>query len=129
MTLQEKIYDEMKSSMKNGNVERRDFLRVVVGELNQKGKVLSDEIVIKELKSLKKTAVEMNNDKEIVILNEFLPTMLSDEELKVIIDNYIEENGFTNMSGMGKVMAYLKANYDAQYDGKIASGLVKSALS
>ena len=60
--------------------------------------------------------------REIAILNAYLPTQLSEDKLRTIIDEFRVENPDANV---GAVMSYLKANYEGLYDGKLASTLAK----
>ena len=66
---------------------------------------------------------------EVVILEEYLPSQMDEAELGRIIRNNINFNSYTTMRDMGKVMTYLKKNHDGEYDGKLASTIVKQLLS
>jgi uncharacterized protein len=65
---------------------------------------------------------------EIVIIREFLPKQLSDQEMEKAIAGAIAKSGAASIEDMGKVMAELKANYAGQMDFAKASALVKSKL-
>ena len=66
---------------------------------------------------------------ELAVIDEFLPQMMSEEETKAAIEAIKAETGATSMKDMGAVMGALKAKHGAVLDGKLASGLVKAALS
>lgn len=66
---------------------------------------------------------------EIKIIQTFLPTQLSDDEMKAAIDGIIKDTGATGVKDMGKVMAEMKARYTGQMDFSKASGLVKEKLA
>ena len=55
------------------------------------------------------------------VMNEFLPKMLTEDELKEVI----KASGLNNI---GQIMKYLKENYNGLYDGKIASKLIKEII-
>lgn len=63
------------------------------------------------------------------VLLSYLPTQMTEDELSVAIDKIVADNGFDSAKQMGLVMKELKAQYDGQFDGKVASGLVKSKLT
>lgn len=63
--------------------------------------------------------------KEVLVLNEFLPKQLTEDEVKSIIQEIIS-NGANNM---GLVMKELSPKIKGQFNGKQASDLVKSALA
>lgn len=66
---------------------------------------------------------------ELAVIEEFLPQMLSEAETAAAIEAIKAETGASSMKDMGTVMAELKARHGAVLDGKLASGLVKAALS
>jgi hypothetical protein len=72
--------------------------------------------------------VEKEN-KELAIVQSYLPAQLSDEEIQALLKQAIQETGAVSMQDMGKVMAVLKPKLQGRADiGKI-SGLVKTKLS
>jgi uncharacterized protein YqeY len=66
---------------------------------------------------------------ELAVIEEFLPQMLSEAETIAAIEAIKAETGAASIKDMGAVMAELKARHGAMLDGKLASGLVKAALS
>lgn len=66
---------------------------------------------------------------ELGVIGEFLPQMMSEDDTKAAIEAIKAETGASSMADMGKVMGALKAKHGAVLDGKLASGLVKAALS
>ena len=65
---------------------------------------------------------------ELVVIEEFLPAQMSDEDVKAVIESIKAELGASSMKDMGKVVAELKARHGTQLDMGKASGLVKAAL-
>lgn len=128
MTLQERIQGDIKTSMINKDVERLSLLRVIKGEINREAKELPDERIISILRRMKENASLMNNQGEIKILNDYLPSMLEERQVETLIAGIISKNGFNGMKDMGKVMTELKV-YGSQIDGKVASGMVRKLLS
>ncbi|MCK4561545.1 MAG: GatB/YqeY domain-containing protein, partial [Flavobacteriaceae bacterium] len=63
------------------------------------------------------------------ILEQFLPTQMSDEELKVAIGEVITQTGATSMKDMGKVMGMASKQFTGKADGKAISMVVKELLS
>ena len=129
MTVQEHINNDMKIAMREKRVEMRDLLRVVIGEFNRVGKEVSDEKAIAIIKKMAQNAKDQENTSEHTILKLYLPSQMDEAELEKIIQNCITFNSYSTMKDMGKVMGYLKKNYDGTYDGKTASVLVKKLLS
>ena len=66
---------------------------------------------------------------ELAVIEEFLPQMMDEAATKAAIEAIKAELGASTMKDMGAVMTVLRARHGAVLDGKLASGLVKAALS
>jgi uncharacterized protein YqeY len=66
---------------------------------------------------------------EILVLQEFLPAQLNEDEIIAMIDGAIAASGATGMQAMGPVMGQLKPKLAGKADMGKVSGLVKSRLS
>lgn len=66
---------------------------------------------------------------ELSILQEYLPTPLSSEELLAVIDAAIAETQASKPQDMGKVMARIMEQYKGRVDGKELSATVRKRLS
>lgn len=62
-------------------------------------------------------------------LEEYLPQMMSNEQLEKVIDEMIRDLDLSTMKDMGKVMGHLKETFPNQYDTKYASTYIKFKLS
>ncbi|MEM6387859.1 MAG: GatB/YqeY domain-containing protein [Pseudomonadota bacterium] len=66
---------------------------------------------------------------EILVVEEFLPKQLDEDETAAAIDAAISETGAASIRDMGKVMGALKAKYTGQMDFGSVGPLVKGKLS
>jgi len=66
---------------------------------------------------------------ELVVLQEYMPSSLTDAELAEAIERFVAETGAVTSKDMGKVMQALTLAYKGRYDGKKASEAVRSRLS
>ena len=66
---------------------------------------------------------------EIVILEKYLPTPLTNEEISSLVAEAVSEAGATSKADMGKVMKLAQEKANGRADGKVLSGLVMNALS
>lgn len=66
---------------------------------------------------------------EVLVIEDFLPAQLSDDEATAAIKGIVDELGATSLKDMGKVMAAVKDRLGSQLDMSKASGWVKAALS
>jgi uncharacterized protein YqeY len=62
------------------------------------------------------------------IIESFLPVEKTREELDSIIESFLQETD-RSKKAMGIVMKKLKENFAGQYDGKVASEILKNKLS
>ncbi|MEO1563409.1 MAG: GatB/YqeY domain-containing protein [Pseudomonadota bacterium] len=65
---------------------------------------------------------------EIVVIEEFLPKQLSDDEVAKAVKDTVSEVGAESIRDMGKVMGLLKERYSGQMDFGVAGAAVKKAL-
>lgn len=63
------------------------------------------------------------------VLEKFLPTQMSEAEVKSVIQGIIAQVGATSMKDMGKVMGMGSKEMAGKADGKMISGIVKELLS
>lgn len=66
---------------------------------------------------------------EVAVIETFLPTALTEQEILELLDNAISESGAGSIRDMGKVMAVLKPQLQGRADVASVSQLVKKRLS
>ena len=145
--IKEKLLNDLKESMKDKNLIRKNTIQMVRAAVLQVEKdkqiELTDEqvieIIAKESKKRKDAEEEFEksgredlikqNKEEMEILAEYLPKQLSVEEVEAIVKTVIEETGATSMKDMGTVMKSAKEKIGASADGRTISEVVKKMLS
>jgi uncharacterized protein YqeY len=66
---------------------------------------------------------------ELKIIEEYLPTQMSAEELRPIVDEAIAESGATSPKDMGQVMKLVMARVQGSADGKVVNQIVREKLA
>ena len=146
--LEEKIYNDYLIALKERNKHRLGFLSFIRSELknsafNLRKDKLEDAEVLAVLAKQKKRLNESREsivasgrsdmlsdiDKELAIVDEYLPQPLADNEISSIVDKIIEQTSASSMKDMGKVMKEVLAQTGARADSKIVSDLVKNKLT
>ena len=145
--LKEKLLEDLKESMKNKNVVRKNVIQMVRAAILQVEKdkqiTVDDDqiidIIAKESKKRKDSLADYEKSgradlineikEEIAILAEYLPKQLSMEEVEAIVKDVIAEVGATSMKDMGKVMKAAKEKIGASSDGRTINEAVKKFLS
>lgn len=146
-TIKDKIQEDMKAAMRSQEKERLATIRLVLAALKQREVderiTLTDEHIIsildKMIKQRRQSIEEFQKGNrpdlvqkeqdEMAIIQAYLPSQLSPEEIKAIIKNAIQETGATSARDMGKVMASLKPKLQGRADMTVVSNLVKEHLS
>ena len=147
MLLLEKIKKDQIIARKEGHKKIGELLTTLFSEASMVGKnngnrESTDEEVIATVKKFIKNINETKNnvqlsemqlyelDSEIELYEKYIPKQFDENELKEIVNKLIEENGISKEPRqMGVVMGLLKSKFFGQFDGKIASGIVKDCLS
>ena len=148
MSIQEKINNGIKLSMKEKNADKLAALRSVKSaillELTKDGKTnMSDEIAIqiisklvkqrKESASIFKSKNRLDLEKEelsqIKYLEVYLPKQLSEDEIEEYISIKLNEIDNFSLKDMGRLMGLLMKELSGKADGKIISKILKRKLS
>jgi hypothetical protein len=66
---------------------------------------------------------------ELDIVEKYLPSMMSEEEVNIVVESIIQETGATTMADFGKVMPQVMKKGAGKIDGSIAQSILKSKLS
>ena len=147
MSLQQRVTDELKSSMMARQAVRTGTLRMLkaalgYAQIEKKTETLSDADVmaviqreakkrrdsIEEFEKAGRAEMAANEKAELEVLSEFLPKALSAEELESLVRAVIAEVGAASKKDMGLVMKAAQAKIDGRADGKTVSALVARLL-
>lgn len=147
MTLEQKINDELKEAMKSKNQERLDTLRSIRASIIEFAKSginremnNDDEIkILNTLAKRRKDAIEMyananrtdlkdKEERELLIIQEFLPAQLSDDEIKKAVLQVIADTGANSPKDLGKVIGMSVKKLAGQADGSKIQKIVKESL-
>lgn len=147
MTLVEKINEDMKVAMKAQDKETLSVVRMLKSAI-QLAKIelkheLSDEevvdVVSKQIKMRKDSVVEFSKasrsdlveqyNREIDILNKYMPEQLSSEEVNKIIDEAFNLINPTSQKQMGLIMKEVNPKVRGKYDMGEVSKIIKDKLS
>ncbi len=149
MSLQNKINDEIKTAMKAKDTIALDTLRAVKSaillaqteagakqELSKDDEIKLLQRLVKQRKESARIYTEQNREDlaepELIqakIIERFLPTQLSTDEIQEIIAQIIADTGANGIASMGQVMGEANKRMAGQADGKTISTVVKSLLA
>lgn len=124
MKLKDRITTDMRQAMKDRDFEKKLILSTLLGELDRSSKNPSDDVVIGTIKKLVEANKLTGNEHENLVLETYLPKMMSDDELAGVIAGYVD-GGIDNI---GSIMKLLKSEHAGMYDGRVASEIAKKTL-
>jgi uncharacterized protein YqeY len=147
MSLIARLEGELKDAMAARDADRRDTLRLILASLRSAEKELQrplhddEELQVLQRERKKRTeAAEAfraggreeqadGEERELAVLEEFMPEPLSEDELEEIVDDVIAEVGATSMRDIGRVMADVMPQVAGRADGSAVSQLVREKLA
>lgn len=146
MSLKDKLMQDLKSAMKDKDKIKKSVITLIRSDIKQyevdsrneiddKGII---EIIAKQLKQRKDALEEFQkgnrqdlvdeSKREIEVLLTYLPKQLTEEEIREIVRDTIDELGVQGPKEMGKVMGALMPKLKGKADGKLISKIVKELL-
>lgn len=147
MTLKEKLIEDMKNAMKAKDGLTLSTIRLINAgikqfEVDNRQNVDNDTVITiisKMIKQRKDSAKIYHDAKredlaekemaEIAVLNRYLPTMLTSEEIAQYVAQAMESTGAQGMKDMGKVMGLLKTQLAGKADMREVNKILKQILS
>lgn len=145
--VKKRIASAVKDAMRAKDKERLGVLRLVMSEFKRievderieldDARVLTvlDKLVKQRKDSLKQYQDAGRDDLasvesfEIGVIQDYLPSALSADEIAAIVNQAIADSGAESMKDMGKVMAIVKPQVQGRADMGEISGIVKRQLS
>lgn len=145
-TVRDQLTDAMKDAMRNRDKARLGTIRLALAELkrievdeksldDQRALAVLDKMVkqrrdaIEQFQSAGRTDLADQEQLELEVLTEFLPTPLSEADIAELVELAIGSTGAASMADMGKVMAVIKPQAQGRADMSAISQIIKSRLS
>jgi len=127
MTLKERISADFMIAFKSKEMDKKNFLGVVKGEIqNEEGRSgnVNDEVVLGILRKMEKSLKQTNTEeslKELEYIKPYLPQLMSRDEIVSVIKE-MSQNGHDNVS---KIMRQFNTVYKGKADNSIVSEVAK----
>ncbi len=147
MNLNEKLKNDLVIAMKAQDKERLSVIRSIKGALQLESinskKAIDDEmfisVVAKQIKMRKDSIVEFEKanrtdlkdsyQKEIDVLQTYMPQQLTEEEVNTILDEAINSINPDGMAGLGLVMREVSPKLKGRFDMSKVSDMIKSKIN
>ena len=150
MEIVDKIDKSLTDALKNKDQDRTLTLRSIISQKKQKEiekrtqdkKNITDEdmiLILNKMVKQRRESIELykqggrqdladKETKELKIIQEYLPEQLSEEEIKEICEQAINNLKASSLKDMGKVMGIIKSKYKGSVDLSIAGKILKDKL-
>jgi uncharacterized protein YqeY len=147
MTLKAQLHTDLAAAMKSGDTVKRDAIRSLLAAIKQVEKddqvELDDAgveaVLQKQVKQRQETIedalragrpeLEASEKADMLILQSYLPEMMSEDEIRAAAMNVIEELGANSPQDMGRVMGKLMPELKGKADGRLVSTVVSKELA
>ena len=142
-----RIEEELTEAMRGRDRDRAGVLRLTLASLRAAEKELqrplSEDEELQVLQRERKRRLEAaeafrsggregsaaSEERELAVLEEFMPEPLSETEIERIIDDVIAETGATSLRDLGRVMADVMPQVSGRADGSAVSQIVREKLA
>ena len=142
-----RILDDMKTAMRSQDKRRLGVIRLIVAAIKQievderisvedaRLLLILDKMIkqrrdsIAQYTQVNRLDLADQESYEVAVIQEYLPTPFTDEELAEIITTVLSETGATSVKDLGKVMAVLKPRVQGRADMTVVSARVKQSLN
>ena len=146
MSLKERITEDMKAAMRAKDTERLGTIRMITAAIKQREvdeRITLDDtqvlaVLEKMIKMRRESVVQFQSggredlvareNKEIELLQAYLPAQLSEAELDALVADAIAKSGASSIKDMGKAMALLKQSAQGRADMGAVSAKLKAKL-
>lgn len=140
------LQEDLKIAMKSKDKATLMGLRNIIGKLKAKKIDKGEELTEKECfqilqssaKQLKDSIIQYSNGGrddlakiekyELKLIEKYLPTPMTKDELRIIVQKTIKLNGTTSIKDMGTIMGNIMKDLAGAVDGKMVQNIVKEEL-
>jgi len=146
MSLKELLLSDLKGAMKTKDTNRLNIIRRLNSEIKNQEIALKKELVDDDIISIISTLIKKGNEAielfdkgnradlsekeqvEVDILKKYLPEQVSEEDLRLRVQEVIKELGAESMGDLGRIMKILVPEFKGRADNKLVKNLVGEFL-
>lgn len=148
MSLVDTIRKDMFQASKEGNSTKADILKLALAEIkneqialgkeeleeNEVEKILRREVKkivdsIEQFEKMQREDLVQREKAQLEVINGYLPELLSEDEVRKIVEQKVKEIGAVSVKDMGKIMGVVMKELDGKADGNTVKAIVLELLS
>lgn len=146
MQLKQKLHEDLRKAMKTKDEVKTRTLRLIISSIKtlevEKMAEATDDDVFQILSKETRKRVEAieaykkggrgdlvnEEQRELEIIKSYMPEQLSEQELREMVENVIEETGSSSIKDLGRVMKVLMPRVKGRADGKTVNNIAQKIL-
>ena len=142
MELLQKLQEDMKAAMKSGDKARLGVIRMLISDVkvidmqpNKPTAIQAVESYAKKLRKSQEEYVKLGKTAEVEaltcelkVVEEYLPKKLSAPETEKLVDDFLQQNTFTERD-VGRAMGAFLKLHGGQVDGSMVNPMIKAKLA
>jgi uncharacterized protein YqeY len=125
----EKINEDFLKAFKEKDTFKKNFLGLIKGEIQNETKRGTGEVdvmaILKKMEKSLKTTNDTEAQKQLIILQEYLPVMMDEKSIHQIISGYKH----AGMDNFGAMMGLFNKNYKGKADNNLVSAIIREILA
>lgn len=134
MTIADRLNKDFLAAFKAKETTKKNFLGVIKGEIQSlagKGKMPSDENVLPIIKKMEKSlkaSIEQGDkvaEAELEFLKPYLPEQMSEDQIREIIEGYVQGGA----GNIGQIMGMFNKDHKGKADNRLVSSIAKELLN
>ena len=147
MSLVDTLRKDMFQASKEGNTLKSDILKMAMAEIKNAQiasekeleesdieKILRKEVKkvqdsIEQFEQMQRDDLVKKEKEQLEVLNQYLSELLSEDDIRNVVEKKIQETGAESMRDMGKVMGIVMKELDGKADGNTVKTIVQELLS
>ena len=147
MSLTDDLRKDMFTFSKEGNTNASDILKMALASIKNAQLAQDDELTEQDIEKILRKEVKKIEDSisqftqmgrtdlveketsQLEIIKKYIPELMSEEDIKTIINNKITELNITSMNDMGRLMGAVMKETAGRADGNTVKNLVTQILS
>lgn len=146
-SLKAQLQNDLKAAMKQKDAPRRDTIRLLMSEVKSREIDAQRELTAEDEVRLLQTQAKQRHDsieqfragrredlvakeqRQLEIIEEYLPSQMTDDDLRAFVEQGASETGAEGPKDMGKVMGVLTKRAEGRIDGRRLSEAVRTRLN
>lgn len=127
--MKDRINKDYLEAFKSGDTDKKNFLGLIKGEIQTEEKRGNGEVdvmaILKKMEKSLKTTNDAEAQKQLVILQEYLPVLMSEDEIEIVLLNIRRDEGINTLP---QLMSSFNRDFKGKADNQLVMKVIKQIL-